>query len=337
MFFSNQSKFFLFLLSSLLALSGILQLGPRLAQASELQAQRSTNEFSLASFSKSQSPSTGLISGQLFFPSEQIPPLTIFAIRKDNGLDTFYSIQTAEGQSRYSLRVDPGVYQVLAYAGELAGGFTRYVKCGMGSKCQDHSLASVVVESGAILSWIDIKDWYAPAGTFPARPDGGEPAESSIICSTYHTVKSGENLFRIGLSYDLTWKPIAQVNDLANPNLIYAGQVLCIPRSVQPSTQKPTPSSIPTFEILNVVKNKQVTIKTYNFPPDTDFMVTMGKIGTRGIDGLKITTINSGQGGTITATFPIPSKLHGQYQVSIRIQSSTGFYSYNWFYNNTTS
>jgi len=45
----------------------------------------------------------------------------------------------------------------------------------------------------------------------------------------YYTVRWGENLFRIALKYDVSWKVIAHENDLHNGNYIYAGQVLRVP------------------------------------------------------------------------------------------------------------
>jgi hypothetical protein len=94
----------------------------------------------------------------------------------------------------------------------------------------------------------------------------------------------------------------------------------------------------PTFSIASVVANSTVTIVTNNLPPNDVFRVTMGPMGTRGINGFIVTTINSGGGGTQTLTFNIPSQLSGSFQISIRLQSisGSGFYAYNWFYNNTT-
>jgi len=91
-----------------------------------------------------------------------------------------------------------------------------------------------------------------------------------------------------------------------------------------------------TFEIASVVKNKQVTIKSYDFPPDTDFVVTMGSYGAKGIGGVAVTTIDSEDGGSFVATYSIPQTLRGLKQIAIRLQSPTGYYSYNWFYNNST-
>lgn len=336
MSYLSRTKFSVFILSFVLALSGFLQLQPLKAQAKGSRIQDSTNGVSLTSIPMVQSASTGLISGELSYPSERIPALTIFATRIDNGKSTYYSIETGEDQSSYSIRVDPGVYYLVAYFGDMAGGYTKFVKCGMSVNCQDHSLVPVMAAAGETITGVDIQDWYAPSGTFPSQPDRGSTNELTAACVTFHTIKPGENLFRIGLMYGMTWTPIARANNIENPNHIYAGQVLCIPQSAPSKTWKSTTLDIPTFEIVSVVKNEQVTIKTNNFPLETDFVVTMGEISTQGIDGVVVARTNSGQGGSFTTTYPIPAKLQGKYQIAIRLQSSTGYYSYNWFYNNST-
>jgi hypothetical protein len=95
-------------------------------------------------------------------------------------------------------------------------------------------------------------------------------------------------------------------------------------------------STIPTIWIASVAANSSVTITTANFPPNLDFQVLMGPMGTHGY-GYYVTSFNSGAGGSMSLTFPIPPQLYGAYQISIRTQNpSTGFFSYNWFYNNTT-
>jgi spore coat protein U-like protein len=95
-------------------------------------------------------------------------------------------------------------------------------------------------------------------------------------------------------------------------------------------------SVIPTFTIVNIVPDTSVTILTYNFPANRSFDVLMGPISTRGVGGIKVSTINSGAGGSFSATFNIPLALGGQYQIAIRLESTSGsgYYAYNWFYNN---
>ena len=94
--------------------------------------------------------------------------------------------------------------------------------------------------------------------------------------------------------------------------------------------------TIPTMSITDVVADQSVSIMTYNFPANQDFVVTMGPMGSRGLDGYYVTTVNSGAGGSFPATFTIPDQLKGSYQIAIRLQSPQGYYSFNWFYNNTT-
>jgi LysM repeat protein len=179
---------------------------------------------------------------------------------------------------------------------------------------------------------------------------------SAVTCANQYTVVAGDNLFQIGVMFGIPWPQIAAANNLANPSLIFPGQVLCIPGSVAAtpgptSTPAPTatlgptptmapvptivPFVVPTFSIVSVVQNTSVTIQTANFPPNDNFVVTMGPFGGLGVVGFVVTTTNSGTGGSFTATYAIPSQLVGVSQIAIRLQSASGFFSFNWFWNFT--
>lgn len=94
---------------------------------------------------------------------------------------------------------------------------------------------------------------------------------------------------------------------------------------------------VPTFTIDSVVTDTSVTITTKHFPANDTFTVTMGEMGTKGVNGIVVTSQASGAGGSFTATYNIPEALKGRKLIAIRLQSPTsGYYSYNWFYNNTT-
>ncbi|MEN8241453.1 MAG: hypothetical protein ABFS17_06000 [Chloroflexota bacterium] len=93
-------------------------------------------------------------------------------------------------------------------------------------------------------------------------------------------------------------------------------------------------SVTPFLSILNVVSNGEVTLQTYNFPPEKDFLVTMGPMGTKGVGGYVIGTQNSGEGGNFIATYPVPMQLYGSDMISIRLESTTsGHYAYDYFTN----
>jgi hypothetical protein len=334
-----KSIFTLIALSLMLALVGSIFLQPGLAFAGSINPNllsAADSGIDIRSTLEDQFARTGLITGRLSYPSEYIPSLSVIAMRIDTRESTYYSLDTEAGQDTYAIRVDPGVYLVLAYKGDLAAGYTRYVTCGMGSACRDHILRQVVVEAGDILEDIDLLDWYAPRGAFPARPDRSSAPAVDPVCLAYHRIARGETLYKIGLKYNLTWKPIASANNISDPNLIYAGQVLCIPKTFSSSTVPGHDTRIPTIDVLSVVSNKQVTILAENFPGSTNFVVTMGEYGTKGINGIVVAETQSGKGGSFKAAYSIPPALRGLDRIAIRLQSSSGYYSYNWFYNNTT-
>ena len=94
----------------------------------------------------------------------------------------------------------------------------------------------------------------------------------------------------------------------------------------------------PYFFIQSVVRNQSVTINAYNFPPNNSFVVTMGPYGSYGVGGYVVATTTTDGDGTFTATYPVPAALAGSYIIAIRLQSAaTGYYGYNWFFNNTTT
>ncbi len=96
-------------------------------------------------------------------------------------------------------------------------------------------------------------------------------------------------------------------------------------------------TGIPTFSIVSVDPGKTVNIQTSNFPPNQAFTVRMGAMGSKGVNGVVVGTINSGVGGVLKATFTIPPQFQTAYQVAIRAETAHAnpFFAYNWFYNNT--
>ncbi|RMG93439.1 MAG: LysM peptidoglycan-binding domain-containing protein [Chloroflexi bacterium] len=67
-----------------------------------------------------------------------------------------------------------------------------------------------------------------------------------------HTVAAGENLYRIGLKYGVSWVTLAEFNNLADPNKLSVGQVIKIPGPTDTTTIEPTPS--PLTETTYTVK-----------------------------------------------------------------------------------
>ena len=180
-----------------------------------------------------------------------------------------------------------------------------------------------------------------------ARMPVAAPATAAITattgCTATYVVQSGDTLWRIGLKYGVDWPQIAEKNSLSNPALIYAGQSLCVPPAsttpVTPTTSgadSSLPAGTPTIEVVSVVADQSVTLKASNFPAGKPVDVRLGKNGTLGAGGTLVSTVDAGT-GVFTGTYTIPAALKGQSVISIRLESRWGgYYSYNWFYNNTT-
>ena len=98
---------------------------------------------------------------------------------------------------------------------------------------QGESLYQIGLKYG--LSWVVLAQYNnlpnanrIEAGQVLRIPPLNEPAAPTLEETTY-TVQAGDNLFRIGLAYGISWVQIAEANGIVNPNQIVVGQVLKIP------------------------------------------------------------------------------------------------------------
>jgi hypothetical protein len=183
------------------------------------------------------------------------------------------------------------------------------------------------------------KDMVALLGTDPITIVGPDVIEASpLFTSGWGAEGKDEAILFIAKQQDgsLYWHGLLFAKQFAptqpaDPTAIPSST----PSAPVTPTNPPTQVSevIPTISIVSVVQDNNVTIQTHNYPSNTDFDVRMGEIGTLGINGVLVGTINSGKGGSVTSTFDIPQKLYGQDKIAIRLESRAGYYSYNWFFN----
>lgn len=108
-------------------------------------------------------------------------------------------------------------------------------------------------------------------------------------------------------------------------------------------TVAPTPAptveaytGYPGIEITAVEKGVKVTIQAANLPKNEKFDVYLGDRASMATGGEKVASLESGDQGTATATYDIPADLAGLDQISVRLVGTvSGYYGYNWFYNQT--
>ncbi|WFA08614.1 5'-nucleotidase C-terminal domain-containing protein [Tissierella sp. Yu-01] len=63
----------------------------------------------------------------------------------------------------------------------------------------------------------------------PAPAPIPEPAPAPVKEEVKYTVQPGDWLSKIGIKYNIDWKVLAEYNKIANPNLIFPGQIIVIP------------------------------------------------------------------------------------------------------------
>lgn len=143
------------------------------------------------------------ITGRLAYPSDFVPPLTIYVINFEDR-NVWYSTSTPRfgnplsstppgptwppsGPGTYSISVPPGTYYVIAYRDDVSplsnapDAYTLYAaKCASSDPAvpspppgpcpYDHRLAPIAVTPGQTVSHIDLVDWLFTGGTYPPRP-----------------------------------------------------------------------------------------------------------------------------------------------------------------------
>jgi hypothetical protein len=122
--------------------------------------------------------------------------------------------------------------------------------------------------------------------------------------------------------------PLTEVTPAAVPP---AGEAPMISPNVSPDY-----NSVPSFTISSVVKDSMVSVFAKDFPAGQTFTVRMGEYGTAAVGGVVVSTTDTGKGGDFTATYTVPESLKGIEAIAIRMDSPSGYYAFNWFYNSSS-
>ena len=80
-----------------------------------------------------------------------------------------------------------------------------------------------------------------PGPNAPAPGPAGSPQASTSL--TTHTVQPGESLASIAAKYGVTYLELASMDSLANPDVLFVGQVLRVPAPGPAASQRPTSQS----------------------------------------------------------------------------------------------
>jgi len=133
---------------------------------------------------------SGSVTGKVCYPSERIPPMTIYL--QNTNTDQVVQVAIQWDQGNYQAALEPGTY--IAYA------WTSGFQSGGAYTFAEHTLKAFEVKRGSTTEHIDICDWYGGPGSVP-YPPGAIPTPTphmDIPALTLDGLKNAE--YRIAIN-----------------------------------------------------------------------------------------------------------------------------------------
>jgi LysM repeat protein len=186
-------------------------------------------------------------------------------------------------------------------------------------------LSKIAKMYGVSWRWLaEVNNLSNPNKLYPGQKLCVEIDESQeLTCTEYYTVKRGDTLSKIARAYGVSWTWLAEVNNLSNPNKLYAGQVLCVEVDGDDSPPDQPGGVDPALTVLAVSRNESVTVGMEDFPPYDRYNVFMYEYGDDPDHGILIDKVDTGNGGYQKIVFDIPWELQGLARLTLRMESPT--------------
>lgn len=157
-------------------------------------------------------------------------------------------------------------------------------------------------------------------------------------CDQYYTVQRGDYLVKIAREFGVSWRYLAEINDLANPTRIYPGQRLCI--SMDGAVDEPELPDTGARGLVwadRVVEDRYATIEAQDLAANTRYTVLFSRYGVGVSGAIQVGRVTTDRNGDLRASFDIPSKLVDVRQITVRLLLGDRVVAQNWFYNATAS
>ena len=155
-----------------------------------------------------------------------------------------------------------------------------------------------------------------------ALPAVALAAPYAATCSSNYTVKSGDTLSKISLTYDVSSAEIAAANNLKEPYTLYIGQVLCIPGSATPTTTATTATSS-SQKITATFTGIQVTLKVTGLTKNGRFVIKGRKYDRNDSSWYRFGHLKLNKNGAGTITLNLPRILRDPGRIQICFKNAT--------------
>ncbi len=155
---------------------------------------------------------------------------------------------------------------------------------------------------------------------------GGAAPRSAQAEGVVHTVQPGENLYRIGLTYGVTWMAIMEANGLGS-STIYSGQQLAIPVAGSPPADPPpaeappaTPAPAPSSGTTHTVqRGEYLSVIAQRYGVTTAAIAAANNLSNPSLIFAGQTLVIPGSDGSLPAPGPAPAPAGGSQRILVDI------------------
>ena len=142
-------------------------------------------------------------------------------------------------------------------------------------------------------------------------------APAAATCARNYTVRSGDTLSKISVTYDVSIAELASANNLKEPYTLYIGQQLCIPGSTTTTATTSSTSTSSSSEKLTItLENNKIIVKVSGLTKNSSFVIKGMKYDRGDSSWIKFGKLKTDKKGNGSVTLKLPKHLlEGSYLV----------------------
>jgi len=176
-----------------------------------------------------------------------------------------------------------------------------------------------------------------PSNSPTVSPEDLEKALDSIRTEVAQTLVADAT--KEATATSLPELPTVAPTDLPLPSStpLPTATAVILPTAI-PATPTATATELPKaiITITGIEKNVAITVQADEFPANQVFKIRVGPYDSFFKDYVEVGTINSGNGGSFKFTVLLPEVVKDVERVTVRLDSTSGIYAYNYFKNVTS-
>jgi len=143
---------------------------------------------------------------------------------------------------------------------------------------------------------------------------------SQARCASYYTVRSGDSLFRIADLHNVSWRKIAEANNIIAPYTIYVGQSLCIPKDKVGDVSGAPKAKAASFTVLR--SGNTLVIRAYDFPTKSSYYVKVDDARVDGLKWYKLGMLRTRNVSNVETSFVLPRDLSKAFYFNVCLKNS---------------